>query len=167
MIQPRADGTTAADKPELYEIGCAGRLTSFAETDDGRYMIVLTGLCRFKVLYEVEEPTLFRQVIADFSDFEGDLDEGSKDNSDVDRDAVLTVFKDYLDQHDMQADWDEVAATGNEMLINTLAMLSPYVVREKQALLEASSIGERADILVALTELKLAQQSDPDGSRLQ
>jgi uncharacterized protein len=155
MIQT-ADEEEKSDPPQLMKIGCAGRITSFSETPDSRILVTLTGICRFTVLEELTTATPYRQVKADFDAFEIDLvtDLGANE---VNRPALLTAFKDFLNANNMNADWSEINATSTEVLVNTLSLLAPYPAREKQALLEAPDLKTRAEVLVALTEIALSK----------
>ncbi len=169
MIQPRTaeDGSVVeGDKPELSDIGCAGRITSFAETDDGRYVITLTGLTRFRVAEELDTTTPYRQAQIDLGEFEGDRTPRAGEDT-VDRKRLLQTFRAYLDANELQADWDSVNQAGNESLVNALAMLSPYGPREKQALLEAPDLGTRAELLIAITELSMAEDGTGEETTLQ
>lgn len=164
IIQPRDDREELADKePALHQVGCLGRVTSFSETDDGRMIISLTGVARFQVAEELDVTTPYRQIRADYRPYEADLipDVGGID---VNRDGVLDVLRRYLELNGMQADWDAIEASGNEALVNSLCIISPYGGAEKQALLEAPSLGERAEILIALTEMVLAQMARAGGA---
>ena len=159
MVQPHIDKDgqpDGAEKPRLAPVGCAGRITSFAETNDGRYLITLTGLMRFKVVEELDTTTPYRQAVIDSAPYSADaLDlAGEKE---VDRARLLQTFRCYLDANDLQADWDSVNQAGNEALVNALSMLSPYGPREKQALLEAPDLATRAELLIAITELSMAE----------
>ncbi len=158
MIQP-----TDEDDAPLSSVGCLGRVSSFSETEDGRMIISLTGVCRFKVADEIAVTTPYRQVQADYRPFADDLiaDAGAID---VDRDALVDVLTRYLDVNNLSVDWDSVHAASNETLVNSLSMISPYGPREKQALLEATSLAERNDILVALTEMALARGQSNDNN---
>jgi Lon protease-like protein len=150
MIQP----TEAEDKvlkPALSAVGCAGRITSYRETDDNRYLITLTGVCRFKVAEELAADTAYRQVKPDFGPFVGDLVEG--DDVDFPRERLLAALKGYLSQRDLKADWRSVMSAPAETLVNALAMLCPFEPAEKQALLEAVGWQERVATLVALLEI--------------
>ncbi len=165
MIQPQAD----AEKdgvPALMKIGCAGRITSYAETPDGRVLISLTGISRFEISDELDSGTAYRQVIANYHPFAVDLvsDMGAND---VNRAALLKAFRDYLNANNMNADWDQVDAASTEVLVNTLSLLAPYPPQEKQALLEAPDLKTRADVLVALTEVALRRMSAGGKSTLQ
>ena len=160
MIQPRFDQEDG-DEGELCEVGCLGRITSFAETGDGRLLITLQGICRFRILKEMSTRTPFRQCR--IAPLRADLDEA--DDSEVDRAALLRVFRAYLDANNLEADWDGIARAGNETLVNALAMMSPFGAPEKQALLEAADLKTRAETLIAITEIALAKdQDDFEGS---
>ena len=169
IIQPRDDRPMADDAgPDdhgsaLHDVGCLGRITSFSETDDGRMIISLTGVARFRVAEELNVLTPYRQVRADYRPYDSDLiaDVGGID---VNRDGVIDVLRRYLDLNGMQADWEAIEESGNEALVNSLCIISPYGGPEKQAMLEALSLGERAEILIALTEMALAQMSRAGGS---
>jgi uncharacterized protein len=155
MIQPTED-STSAEKPHLMKIGCAGRITSYTETPDGRMMVTLTGISRFAIARELKVPTSYRQVKANYKPFAVDLvmDKGA---SEVNRPALMTAFKDYLNANNMSADWTEINAASTEILVNTLSLLAPYPANEKQALLEAPDLKTRAEVLVALTEIALSK----------
>ena len=163
MIQPVAD---REERSQLMSVGCAGRITAYAETPDDRLLITLLGVSRFVVMEELDVDTEYRQVIADFHPYSVDLvsDLGA---SEVNRPALLKAFRDYLSANDMNADWDQVDSASTEVLVNTLSLLAPYASREKQALLEAPDLKTRADVLVALTEMTLARTARGSGSRLQ
>lgn len=166
MIQPDDDEADLTGSPALKQVGCAGRITSFAETLDGRLLITLSGVCRFTITKEVASDKPYRQVEADFSSFAEDL-AAPEDEDDVDRASLLKVFRDYLQANDMSADWDQVRSASTEALVNTLAVLAPYAPRDKQALLEAKDLKSRADVLIALTEMALARQGSGTSSGLQ
>ena len=164
IIQPRDDRPESDDRgPALHDVGCLGRITSFSETDDGRMIISLTGVARFRLVEELDVLTPYRQARVDYRPYDSDLiaDVGGID---VNRDGVIDVLKRYLDLNGMQADWEAIEESGNEALVNSLCIISPYGGPEKQAMLEAVSLGERAEILIALTEMVLAQMSQAGGS---
>lgn len=165
MIQPSFDKEPGPpEKPNLCSVGCLGRLCSFAESGDGRYLISLQGVCRFRIVEELHVRTPFRQCrIAPFA---SDLD-ASGDADKVDRSELLRVFRAYLDANDLDADWDSVKRAGNETLVNALSMMSPYGAAEKQALLEAPDLKARAETLIAITEMALARDKDDSGKTLQ
>jgi Lon protease-like protein len=165
IIQPKDDSDTA-ERPELMKVGCAGRITSYAETPDGRMLVTLTGVSRFSIKSEVTVETAYRQVMANFKPFAIDLvmDLGANE---VNRPALLTAFKDYLTANNMSADWSEINAASTEVLVNTLSLLAPYPASEKQALLEAPDLKTRADVLVALTEMALSKSFSGKRHKLQ
>lgn len=156
MIQPTEDEASAI-RPALSEVGCAGRITGYRETDDGRYLITLTGICRFRIAAEFDASTPYRQVQPDFAPFIGDLTEPADDESDgFPREHLVTALKAYLSRRDLKADWDSVTDVPAEALVNALAMLCPFEPNEKQALLEATDWYARVDTLIALLEMAAA-----------
>jgi Lon protease-like protein len=158
MIQPTQNEEKVL-KPALSTTGCAGRITGFRENDDGRYLITLTGVCRFRMAEELATQTPYRRVTADFAPFVGDLNPA--DESDFPRERLLTALKEYLARRDLKADWKSVLSAPPETLINALAMLCPFEPAEKQALLEAPSWPERVDTLIALLEMANAGPQGP------
>ena len=164
IIQPSANGDS--DRPNLESVGCAGRITSYSETDDGRLLVTITGICRFSVTQELDVNTPYRQAKVDYSQFEIDFVRETGARS-VNREQLITAFRQYLEANDMSADWNEVEAVSTEVLVNTLSLLAPYPARDKQALLEAPDLKSRADVLVALTELALAKSSTGPSRRMQ
>ena len=166
MIQPDPAAETKHSLPALYQVGCAGRITQLSETGDGRYLVQLTGICRFRIIKEITAPTLFRQAQVEFTPFLGDLDARQKE-SEVDRPAVITALRAFSEANGIEIDWDNINSAPNEALVNALSMMSPYGVREKQALLEASDLKARADMLIAITEIELARNNPDDGAVLQ
>lgn len=165
MIQPRLDGALRADgEPELCEVGCLGRLTSFAETGDGRYLISLQGVCRFRVLAEQAAKAPFRQCR--ITPFVADLD-AEAGAAEVDRTSLLKAFRAYLKANDLDADWESISRAENATLVNALSMMAPYGPAEKQALLEAPDLKTRAETLIAITEFALARDGQDYGSNLQ
>jgi Lon protease-like protein len=172
MVQPKfeRDGSPIMgvdpDTPPLCEIGCLGRISAFQETDDGRYLMTLTGVCRFKIEEEETAITPFRMCRVTTDQYIEDFEQGAGEKL-VDRDTLLTTFKAYLEANDLEADWSGVEKASNEALVNALCMMSPYGPPEKQALLEADDLRARADTLIAITELSLARENDGDRSSLQ
>ena len=153
MIQP-VEHEDKALKPALSAIGCAGRITAYRETDDNRYLITLTGICRFRVASELATDQPFRQVTADYAPFAGDLVEG--DDSEFPRERMLAALQEYLTRRELKADWRSVMNAPAETLVNALAMLCPFEPAEKQALLEAPGWQERVHTLLALLEMASA-----------
>lgn len=166
MIQPDTAHPGPEDKPNLYKIGCAGRITQFAETGDGRYLIQLTGVCRFRVDHELSVMTAYRQCRAAYEPFADDFI-ARKGEDDVDRKALLVALKDFLHANNLKTDWEGIEKAPNEALVNALAMMSPYGPAEKQALLEAPDLKTRAEILIAVTEIELAKGRTEDEPPLQ
>lgn len=165
MIQPQLDGARRADgEPLLCEVGCLGRVTSFAETGDGRYLVSLNGICRFRVREEVAAARLPYRRCA-IMPFVPDLAEDAGVDE-VDRQGLLRAFRAYLAANELEADWESVSRADSGTLVNALSMMSPYGPAEKQALLEAPDLRSRAETLVAITELALAR-SDAGSSNLQ
>lgn len=165
MVQPSLDGSARADgEPELCEVGCLGRITSFSESGDGRYLISLQGICRFRIEKEQAVKTPYRQcrILPFLTDL--DAEAGAEE---VDRAGLLKAFKAYLDANDLEADWESVSRAENATLVNALSMMAPYGPAEKQALLEAPDFKARAETLIAITEMAIARNSDEPSSRLQ
>jgi Lon protease-like protein len=150
MIQP-TEPEEKVLRPNLSAIGCAGRITGFRETEDNRYLLTLSGICRFRVVEEIPSGAAFREVKADFQPFLGDLVSAPENN--FPRERVLDALKDYLSRRDLKADWRSVMTAPPETLVNALAMLCPFEPAEKQALLEAVSFEERIGTLIALLEM--------------
>ena len=160
MVQPKDDGDA------LFPVGCAGRITSFLETGDGRYQLTLTGISRFRVTSEAATDQPYRSVSTDWSPFADDLLHRDEDDAGVDRDALFDALKGYAGRHSLNVDWDSVHKAPTEALVNALSMMSPFGVGEKQALLEARTLSDRADMLVAITRFELASPDDAP-SRMQ
>ncbi len=165
MIQPDLTGAVGAGgKAGLCKIGCLGRITAHTETGDGRYLLTLAGVCRYRVLEELDVTTPYRQCrIAPFASDLSDDDDGA----DVDRAALLSTFRAFLDANQLEADWDSVTKASNPSLVNALSVMSPFGPAEKQALLEAPDLKNRAATLVAITELSLARSGDDKPTILQ
>lgn len=159
MIQPRRDDDPA-EAPELYRIGCAGRITQFAETDDGRYLITLTGVCRFEIVEEVASGQGYRRARVDWSGFRGDL--AAPAPVEFDRDALIGRLRRYFDAQGIKADWNSIRATPDERLVTTLAMICPFEANEKQALLETPSLAARGELLMALIDMAAADRERGD-----
>jgi Lon protease-like protein len=165
MVQPTLDGLLRADgEPCLSEVGCLGRVTSLAETGDGRYLLALDGICRFRILDELAVKTPFRQCR--IAPFVADLD-AEKQAEQVNRSGLLKALRDYVEANGLEVDWNNIARAGNETLVNALSMMAPYGPAEKQALLEADDLKSRAEMLVAMTEIELARGGDSSKSSLQ
>jgi hypothetical protein len=167
MIQPDpAHPGPDQIKPNLFRVGCVGRITQFAESGDGRYLIQLTGIARFRLEQELPVSTLYRQCRVTYRPF-GDDFIARKGEEQVDRKALLRALTEFLKANDLKADWEGIQNAPNEALVNALAMMSPYDVAEKQALLEAPDLKTRAEILIAVTEIELAKSKTPGETSLQ
>jgi Lon protease-like protein len=167
MIQPdTAHSKNNHDKPTLFRVGCVGRITQLAESGDGRYILELTGVARFKVVEEVTVLTAYRQCKVDFFPFADDF-VARKGEEAVDRTALLEVLTDFLDANNLKVDWEGIESAPNEALVNALAMMSPYGPAEKQAMLEAPDLKTRAEILIAVTEMDLAKKRTSGDTGLQ
>ncbi|MCB1476413.1 MAG: LON peptidase substrate-binding domain-containing protein [Rhodobiaceae bacterium] len=154
MIQPDEAAAAGGSVEPLERIGCAGRLTAFMETGDGRYLITLTGISRFRIVEEMEVATPFRQCRIDAGPYARDFT-ADAGNRQFNRERVLEALRAYLSANNLTIDWDEINRADNEILVNSLSMAAPYGVREKQALLEAADTTKRAELLIALTEREL------------
>ena len=166
MIQTRPGGDR--ERPALAAVGCAGKVTSFAETSDGRYLITLTGVCRFEPREELAIPLPYRQVRADYARFEGDLAEDEQTIAPRPaRERFARALKRYLNRRELDIDWDTANAAPLEALVNSLAMGLPFNPQEKQALLQAPTLGDRFDVLTTLLEIDGAQDGDDDSRPLQ
>jgi Lon protease-like protein len=151
MIQPTDPNLKV---PPLYQIGCLGRITSWSETGDGRYLITLGGLIRFRVDAELKTTTPYRQVEACYQDFAADLDACCEEG--IDRDHLGETLKTYFKQHKIDNYWQSIDQVSCEVLINSLSMICPFDVAEKQALLEAPKLADRAKLLTTLIEMATA-----------
>jgi Lon protease-like protein len=166
MIQPDPAHPGVPERPNLYKIGCVGRITQIAETGDGRYLMQLTGVARYRIIQELPVPTAYRQCSVDYMPFIDDFT-ARKGEEHVDRKAVLAALTQYLKANNLKADWEGIENAPNEALVNALAMMSPYDPAEKQAMLEAPDLKTRAEILVAVTEIALAKGQTEDDPPLQ
>lgn len=162
MVQPN----TLEDKenivPSLYKIGCAGRITSFNETEDGRYLINLTGICRFTIVEELAHDFPYRIARPDWSKYVGDL--LAPEDVDINRKHLIGILENYFKVHGIIADWNAVQNTPSDMLISSLVMICPLPPNEKQALLEAPDLKTRADLLNTLLEMASLPQGESEGS---
>lgn len=145
-------------QPLIAEVGCAGRITSYTETPDGRYLISLTGVCRFGVARELDVTTPYRQVQPDWERFAGDL-VTPPEGEGKEREALIAAFRHYAAANALETDWSALQEASLETLVHALASGCPFDPMEKQALLEAPSLAERATALTALLEFGSA----PDG----
>jgi len=162
MIQPDPVNPSMVGMPALCRIGCAGRITQFAETGDGRYLIQLTGVSRFRLLEELPMAEPFRRARISFAEFVDDLEPRLGEEA-VDRVGLIAALRAFSEANKVPIDWDSINTAPNEALVNALSMMSPYGAREKQALLEAPTLKARGDMLIAITEIEIARDT-PDGT---
>lgn len=158
MIQPYAQ---PGKDDALHSIGCAGRVTAFSETEDGRYMITLSGVSRFRVRQEVEGFTPYRRCDVDWSGFEGDMG-GPEADCAFDRAAFMDILGRYFEEQGLSTDWENLKGAETELLVNSLSMLLPLEPEDKQALLEAPSLTTRRETLVTLIEYALLGGNDDE-----
>ena len=164
MVQPldhHADDDKA-NSAGLFETGCAGRLSFFQESDDGRFVIALNGVCRFHRLRQEFDPNGFLVADVDWQPFANDL---RIDVSALDRDPLIKVMKRYFDMKGFETDWTQIENSDNHQLLATLSMICPFEVAEKQALLEADSMAKRADLLIAMMEMALHDETGGNDAR--
>jgi Lon protease-like protein len=157
MIQPDVTHSPNGARPALFRVGCVGRMTQLAESGDGRYILELTGISRFRVIEEMTVLTAYRQCKVDYFPYIDDFT-ARKGEEAVDREALLGALTDFLKANNLKVDWEGVESAPNEALVNALAMMSPYGPAEKQAMLEAPDLKTRAEILIAVTEMDLAKK---------
>ena len=166
MIQPDVSHSSNEAKPALFRVGCVGRITQLAESGDGRYILELTGIVRFKVVQEQAALTLYRQCKVDYFPYIDDFT-ARKGEQAVDREALLKALTEFLEANNLKVDWEGIENAPNEALVNALAMMSPYGPPEKQAMLEAPDLKTRAEILIAVTEMDLAKKRTSNDTGLQ
>jgi Lon protease-like protein len=162
MIQPSSGND--AGQPEVFSVGCAGRITQFGETDDGRYLITLRGICRFTIVEELPLLDGYRRVIPDFAKFRRDT--AGEEDAEVDRERMIGALKRYLGQQGVEANWDALNTMKSARLVTTLAMTCPFAPTEKQALLEADTTATRAKMLLALLDMAAAGADDGAGAKM-
>ena len=169
MIQPREPGAEGMTRggivpapPALYQTGCAGRISSFSETDDGRYLISLTGICRFDLGEELTTPRGYRRIVPDYARWADDLasDATGTTVGAFDRDRLVRGLRAYFTARNIAVDWNAITETPDERLVTTLAMLCPFAPQEKQALLEYPTTVERARGMTTLIEMAVAGTGD-------
>ena len=164
MVQPYQD---PGPLPKLHRVGCAGRVTNLSETEDGRYLIALTGISRFRIGGELDGFTPYRRTKAEWSDFAADLGpvengRSGKDGARFCRKDFLAVLRRYFQTVSLASDWESLSEAEPELLVNSLAMMCPFSVEEKQALLEAPRLSDRAETLMALMQFAIASGGGTD-----
>ena len=161
MIQPR-EPNDESEQPDVYPVGCAGRITQFEETEDGRFMINLRGVARFKITEELPVRDGYRRIEADWGAYHSDLQEPAED---VDRKRLFVSLKPYFEAREIDANWDAIHDTPSERLINSLAMICPFEPLEKQALLEAHTLEDRLEVLTSLVEMAVLETTHEEARR--
>ncbi len=160
LVQPRP-GPPGTDEQQLHQIGCAGRVTSFKETTDGRYQITLSGISRFRIIAQNTGFTPYIRADVDWESFHRDLGKVETDSG-FDRSGFLQLLERFFQKTELATDWDNLKATDEELLINSLAMMCPFKPEEKQALLEAPTLQTRRETLVTLMEFALRLGDEKD-----
>lgn len=169
IVQPRSSSpeeSPAGKEVPLRRVGCVGRLTNYAETDDGNVLITLTGIARFELVGEEQTAKPYRVCEVSYTRYESDFVRGHGQEL-VNLSRFLRVLRSYLDAHKLRADWDALNRSPVELLINTLSMISPYGPEERQALLEAPDLRSRSEVLMALAEMDIASPDDGSGTTVQ
>ena len=151
IIQPSNEADSQQKSPSLYKTGCAGRITAFSETDDGRYLVTLLGVCRFNIDQEIDSTRGYRRVVPNWGPFRSDI--AKPDKFDIDKERLLVALKCYFEKKTIDADWKAINSMNNIQLITTLAMICPFDATEQQALLVAENIEGRASTMISLLEM--------------
>ena len=146
--------------PDIVEVGTLGRIVHYSETDDGRYLISLEGVCRFRIDHELEFERPYRQAFADWSLYADDLQQAKPDVSEREKKTIIRELEDYLCRNQLRADWDSVEDASPDLLINALSTSCPFSAMEKQALLEAKDLSARAECLIALFQMDASDDGD-------
>ncbi|HUC70429.1 MAG TPA: LON peptidase substrate-binding domain-containing protein [Stellaceae bacterium] len=161
MVQPSDPNQPPSGNPPVYPTGCAGRITSFSETEDGRYLITLTGLCRFRIREELPLHSGYRRVVPQWDEFASDLRNPRQPG--FDRQRLIRGLRSYFERHQIKAEWDAIAAVPGDRLVTSIAMVCPFEPSEKQALLEAGDIDQRAELLTAIVEMAVMNRPNDGG----
>ena len=162
MIQPNLSKDDPNSK-NLKKVGCAGRISSFSETGDGRYLVTLTGLIRFEVAQELDTTTPYRQIITNYENYAQDLKPANTEN--IDRKSLLVLIKKYLEQRNLLIDWEIIEQSPTEQLINYSGVLVPFEAEEKQLLLETKTLFDRCKTLESLFQSYQFQNSQNTSSK--
>lgn len=158
MVQPNP---SLNDEKKLHRIGCAGRITQFSETEDGRYLITLTGISRFRIKSELDGFTPYRRCEVSWEGFDRDLGKSEKDDG-FDRTRFLNLLERFFDSRQLSTDWDSLKDADDELLVNSLSMLMDFEPEDKQALLEAPCLRTRRETLVTLIEFAMRGGSNEE-----
>ena len=151
IIQPTSETESQQKTPPLYKTGCAGRITAFSETEDGRYLITLLGICRFNIEQEIDSTRGYRRVVPNWEPFRSDVEK--TDKFDMDKERLMAALRGYFEKKTIDADWKAINSMDNIQLITTLAMICPFDATEQQALLVAENIEDRASTMISLLEM--------------
>ena len=170
MVQPKTpdigDNTGRSiaidENPALYKTGCAGRISSFTESEDGRYLLTLSGVCRFEIADEIESKDGYRRIVANFNKFRSDLNPVK--TLEIERERLLKVVKQYFKLQNIDANWDAIKDTSNVQLLTSLAMTCPFGPNERQAILEAETHSLRAEIVITLLEMAIMENGETSGA---
>ena len=161
MIQPKKTGNLK--KPDLHKIGCVGKITSFNETEDGRYLIVLNGVCRYETISEINSDKLYRECEVNFEKFSNDLIEKNEQVKFSDLKQVFNDLKKLFEQQGYQINWNDLEKQNVRQTINTLSMASPFTLEEKQILLETNNLVDRKkrleEILLTYTNFSFTNKT--------
>ncbi len=163
MVQPSDPHQPLAGNPEVYPTGCAGRITSFSESEEGRFLITLTGLCRFRIAEELPSASGYRRVVPQWNEFSRDL--RSERDPEFDRERLIRGLRGYFDRHQIKAEWNAISSVPGERLVTSIAMVCPFEPSEKQALLEAPDFEARARLLIAIVEMAVLDPSSGGEAR--
>ncbi|MBP7063579.1 LON peptidase substrate-binding domain-containing protein [Ferrovibrio sp.] len=155
MIQPQ-EAFSRSERPAVYRTGCLGRIDASVDTEDGRMLITLRGICRFNVSQELPMTLPYRQVTADYTGFAADMAPAA--NGQINRPRLIAALRNYLDRQNLPADWPSIDAAQDEVLVHSLAMICPFAPSEKQALLEAETLAARGSLLTSLLEMALLER---------
>ncbi len=163
MIQPDETAPPLAGEPGVFAVGCAGRIVNFEETEDGRFLITLKGVSRFQVGEELATTRGYRKAVTEWTGFAGDL--APEDPVEIDRTALMDALRAYFKLQGIKANWDALSETPDERLVTSLSMICPFEPSEKQALLEAPGLFERAEILKTLVQMAALDSSSDDSHK--
>ena len=151
IIQPTSETESQQKTPSLYKTGCAGRITAFSETEDGRYLITLLGICRFNIEQEIDSTRGYRRVVPNWEPFRSDVEK--TDKFDMDKERLMVALRGYFEKKTIDADWEAINRMNNAELITTLSMICPFTATEQQALLVAEKVEDRASTMISLLEM--------------
>ena len=164
MIQPRAQ-THSGEESDIYLVGCAGKIIALSETDDGRFLITLKGIARFKIRDELPLLRGYRRTVVDWHPFKEDMHTNDEKRSAIDRQRLVGVLRQYFEAHQIHAKWEEIEQAPDSQLVTSLAMQCPFTLEEKQALLEAPGLADRAELIASLLAMALTADLSVSATR--